>query len=81
MVTTAYGRPALEALLEVVAGTKADDPMAPVTVLVPNNVAGIVARCFLAHGTGPARPGVAGIHFSTLPRLAEQLASPTLTAQ
>lgn len=81
VVTTAYGRPALEALLEVVAGIKADDPMAPVTVLVPNNVAGIVARRFLAHGTGPARPGVAGIHFSTLPRLAEQLASPTLTAQ
>ena len=41
---TAYGREALEALRAVVAEAKKDDPMAPVTVLVPNNIAGIVAR-------------------------------------
>jgi RecB family exonuclease len=65
-----------------VAQVKRDDPMAPVTVLVPNNIAGLVARRFLAHG--PADDGngngIAGIYFSTLPRLAEQLAAPVLTA-
>ncbi|WP_324651546.1 PD-(D/E)XK nuclease family protein [Georgenia sp. H159] len=56
---TAYGRAALEALREEVAAAKAQDPMAPVTVLAPSNVAGIVARRFLAGGlgSGPAGPG------------------------
>jgi len=80
VTTTAYGRPALEALRAAVALVKHDDPMAPVTVLVPNNVAGIVARRFLARGLGDEGNGIAGIYFSTLPRLAEQLAAPTLTA-
>ncbi len=78
--TTAYGRPALEALRAAVAKIKEDDPMAPVTVLVPNNIAGIVARRFLAHGLTDDSNGIAGIFFSTLPRLAEQLAAPALTA-
>jgi hypothetical protein len=93
VTTTAYGRLALESLRAAVAKAKRDDPMAPVTVLVPNNIAGIVARRFLARGltdtdpndsnAGPPLPranGIAGISFSTLPRLAEQLAAPTLTA-
>jgi len=80
VTTTAYGRPALEALRAAVAQVKRDDPMAPVTVLVPNNIAGIVARRFLARGLGDEGNGIAGIYFSTLPRLAEQLAAPALTA-
>lgn len=36
---------------------------------------GIVARRFLAHGLTDESNGIAGIYFSTLPRLAEQLAS------
>jgi RecB family exonuclease len=68
----------LEALREAVAQVKRDDPMAPVTVLVPNNIAGIVARRFLAGGRNGN--GIAGIYLLTLPRLAEQLAAPTLTA-
>ena len=40
---TAYGRAALEELRDVVREAKNGDPMAPVTVLVPNNLAGIVA--------------------------------------
>jgi len=81
VTTTAYGRPALDALREAVAQVKRDDPMAPVTVLVPNNIAGIVARRFLAQGVTDQGNGIAGIYFSTLPRLAEQLAAPTLTAR
>ena len=77
---TEYGRAALDALRVVVADAKRDDPMAPVTVLVPNNIAGIVARRHLAHGLADGNNGVAGIWFTTLARLAEQLASPTLTS-
>ena len=67
--TTAYGVAALEKLRAVVAGLKADDPMKPVTLLLPNNLAGVVARRFLA------LTGIAGIYLATLPRLAEQLAA------
>ena len=74
----AYGRPALDALRTIVAEVKKDDPMAPVIVLVPNNIAGIVARRFLAHGLGPDRCGIAAIRFTTLRHLAEQLAAPVL---
>jgi hypothetical protein len=83
VTTTAYGRPALEALRAEVAQVKGGDPMAPLTVLVPNNIAGIVARRFLARGPAgtSAGNGIAGIYFSTLPRLAEQIAAPTLTAE
>ncbi len=63
---------------EIVAEAKADDPMAPVTVLVPNNVAGIVARRFLARGLGPDRRGIAAIRFTTLRHLAEHLDGPVL---
>jgi len=81
VATTPYGRPALEALRAAVAQIKRDDPMTPVTVLVPNNIAGIVARRFLAGGLADKGNGIAGIYFSTLPRLAEQIAAPTLTAE
>ncbi len=79
VIGTDYGAAAVEALRAVVSGLKADDPMASVTILVPNNRAGIVARRQLAGGLadGP-RPGVAALHVSTLPRLAEQLAAASL---
>jgi ATP-dependent helicase/nuclease subunit B len=81
LITTAYGRSALDALRAVVAEVKREDPMAPVTLLLPNNIAGIVARRHLAHGIRNGQPGIAGLHLATLPRLAEQLASPRLTAE
>jgi ATP-dependent helicase/nuclease subunit B len=80
VITTAYGRAALNALRAVVAEAKRDDPMAPVTLLLPNNIAGIVARRHLARGIREGQPGIAGLYTATLPRLAEQLASPNLTA-
>ncbi|QFG69233.1 PD-(D/E)XK nuclease family protein [Ornithinimicrobium pratense] len=76
---TSYGRRALDALRTVVANLKQDDPLHPVTLVVPSNVAGIVARRHLAHGFHPDRPAVAGLWVTTLPRLAEQLAAPRLT--
>ena len=66
------------ALQEFVAHAKRGDAMAPVTVLVPNNIASIVARRFLARGVTPERQGIAAIRFTTLRHLAEQLAGPVL---
>ena len=74
VVTTGYGAAALDALVSIVGEIKRDDAMAPVTVIAPNNLAGIVARRHLA-----ARGrGVAGIDVTTLGRLCERLAAPAL---
>ena len=75
--TTSYGVAAVECLRGVVAGHKHDDPMRPVTVLLPNNTAGLVARRLLATGVGGGT-GIAGLYLETLPRLAEQLAAAAL---
>ena len=72
---TMYGPEALDRLREVTAGLKQHDPMAPVTILVSNNIAGMVARRHLAAGIADGTSGVAGIEISTLPRLAERLAA------
>lgn len=73
VISTPYGRPALDALQSVVSAQKRPDKMAPVTVIVPNNLAGIVARRHLAHGLEDGLGAVAGLYLTTLPRLAEQL--------
>ncbi len=74
VVTTPYGRPATEALARIVVETKAGDALAPVTVVVPSNFAGLVARRMLGSGdVGPA--GIANVSFVTPFRLAELLSS------
>lgn len=77
LVETEYGRPALDEVTAAVAAAKTDDPMTPVTILVPGNLAGIVLRRHLAAHL-PAG-GVAGIEVTTLRRLAERLAAHRLT--
>lgn len=77
VVTSEYGVAALDHLRQAVTLAKAHDPMAQVTVLAPNNIAGIVARRHLARGTAD-RPGIAGIEVTTLLRLAERTAAPHL---
>ena len=71
--STAYGAAALERLQAVVARLKADDPMKPVTLLLPNNLSGVIARRRLALS------GIAGLYLATLERLAEQLAAGVLS--
>ena len=71
-------RAVLEQLRGVVREAKAGDPLLPVTVLVPSNLAGLVARRFLAGGLGDGHRGVAALNPTTLARLAEQLAAPVL---
>jgi len=80
-ITTTYGRPALEVLRTLVGEAKAGDPMAPVVVLAPTQVAGTVARRHLARYGLPdaTRPGgIAGIEITTIARLAERMAAGTL---
>jgi ATP-dependent helicase/nuclease subunit B len=84
VVPTTYGRAASERLHEAVARAKADEPLAPVTVLVPANSVGVSARRLLASGRlGPltaAGQGVVGVSFLTVYRLAELLGAPRLAA-
>lgn len=76
----AYGRPATQALAELVAAAKSDNvrqtagPLAPVTVVVPSNFAGLTARRVLGAGMlGGA--GIANVSFLTPFRLAELTAA------
>jgi RecB family exonuclease len=82
--TTAYGRPALDALRDAVASAKAGDALAPVTVVVPSNHVGVTARRLLAGGAlgglGTGGVGVAAVTFATPYRLAELLGAPVLAA-
>jgi RecB family exonuclease len=78
IITTRYGASALETLRDVVRAVKADDPMAPVTLLLPNNLAAVVARRSLAEGLSEAGNAVAGVHLATLSRLAEELGAAAL---
>ena len=84
VVTTGHGRPALQALRDVVAADKGGEPLAPVTVVVPSNHVGVAARRLLAGGAvgpvGSGPRGVAGVTFLTAYRLAELLGAPRLAA-
>ncbi len=66
---------ALQALVRAVADAKRDDPMAPVTVIVPSNLAGRTVGWRLAAGLGDGRRAIAGLRITTLPRLAESVAA------
>jgi ATP-dependent helicase/nuclease subunit B len=66
----------LSRTLERIAGGRRDDPLAPVTVVVPSHVAGIQLRRRLGR-MGP----FAGVRFETLPRLAEMIAAGSLASQ
>lgn len=73
--TTPYGPAAHTALAAAVARHKSDDPLAPVSVIVPTNQVGIAARRALGR-----RRGVAAVTFLTPYRLAELLGASALAA-
>jgi ATP-dependent helicase/nuclease subunit B len=81
---TRYGREASRALRAAIAAAKGDEPLAPVTVVVPSNHVGVAARRGLASGAfGPAcgrGVGVAAVTFVTPYRLAELLGASRLAA-
>src|SRR4051794_28423378 len=78
--TVAYGPTATAALRDTVAAAKGDDPLAPVTVVVPSNHVGVACRRSLAMGSMAGGVGVAAVAFVTPYRLAELLGSSTLAA-
>lgn len=70
MICTPYGPPATERLGEQIAAFKNGDPLAPVTVVVPTNIAGLATRRAL----GARDQGIAAVSFLKLFDLAERLA-------
>ncbi len=69
------GEPAREALWAAVGDAQAGDPLAPVTVVVPSNYAGLSLRRALGR-----RGGFLDVHFAVLEHLAELLGGPALAA-
>lgn len=74
LVVTAPGGE-LAALRNAIDAAKAGDRLAPVTVVVPTNVSGVMARRAMGRAEG-----VIGVDMVTLNRLAELLAGPSLAA-
>ncbi|MEV1129286.1 PD-(D/E)XK nuclease family protein [Agromyces sp. NPDC049794] len=68
----AYGASAIATLGTLVAEAKGGNALAPVTIIVRDNIAAITVRRALARGVGERR-GVAAITVTTLRRLAEQI--------
>ena len=64
---------ALDALDAAIRGAQGSDPLSPVTVAVPTNMSGVMARRAL----GRAR-GIVGVDMVTINRLAELIAGPLL---
>src|SRR4051812_10536400 len=79
-----YGRVAVDALRMRIAAIKGDEPLAPVTVLVPSNHVGVATRRLLASGAlGPVCGtgiGLAAVSFLTPYRMAELLGAPLLAS-
>jgi ATP-dependent helicase/nuclease subunit B len=75
--TVSYGRPAGEALAAAVGSAKGGAPLAPVTVIVGSNFAGLTARRLLGAGV-VGGGGIANVAFVTPFRLAELVASDLL---
>ncbi len=76
-LTAAVVRPAdaLGELARAIAQFKGDDRLVPVTVIVPTNTCGVMARRALGR-----RSGIVGVDMVTLNRLAELIAGPALAA-
>ncbi len=75
VVEVQYGRPATDALAALISAGQAGDPLAPVTVIVPSNGAGLAARRVVS-----AARGLANVAFLTPYALAERLGGPRAAA-
>ena len=84
LVQTSPGRAALDALRIAITDLKQGQPLAPVTVVVPNNFVGISARRAMASGDHGAiaggHRGLVAVTFATTYRLAELLGASKLAA-
>ncbi len=76
-----FGRPAATALRRLIDEVQGDDPLAPVTALVPRSAVGLATRRLLASGDlGAGRRGLVNVRFLTLGRLADELGGARLAA-
>jgi ATP-dependent helicase/nuclease subunit B len=75
-----YGREASEALVATIGAAQQQDPLAPVTVIVPSNFVGLSVRRLLGSQILRAgeRVGLANVSFVTPFQLAEQVAADLL---
>jgi RecB family exonuclease len=71
ILRTRYGRPATAALAGVIGEAKAGDPLAPVTVVVPDHTLGLTVRRQLAANAS----GLAAVDFVTLLDLARRISA------
>lgn len=71
---SAYGVAAIDTLKAVVHELKGDDALAPVTVVVRDNISAVSTRRALAQGIGD-RAGVTAINVTTLRRVADHVIS------
>src|SRR3972149_5412989 len=81
-----YGPPALSAVRDAIVEAKGGDPLAPVTVAVPSNYAGLSLRHRLGSGdlsfaAASGREGVVNVRFLVLARVAELRGAPLLAAR
>lgn len=82
-----YGQPACDELEAFVRDAKADDPFAPVTVVVHNNYEGVALRRELVkqrakrQGVSGTQRGLIAVSFWTLQHLADELVSVSLRRQ
>ena len=77
VVWTPYGAAAYEGLRQLVADLKGSDPLAQVSVLVPTDLCGVIARRVLARGVAGCA-GIAGLSVLMVDRLAERIAAAAL---
>lgn len=75
-VTVPPGRPAREALWELIRDAKAGDPLTPVTVAVPSPYAGLSLRRELGRESG-----LVNVRFLPLARIAELMGAPRLAGE
>ena len=81
-----YGPPAARALRDAIVQAKRGDPLAPVTVAVPSNYAGLSLRRSLGIGdlslaAVSGQQGLVNVRFLVLARIAELLGAPHLSSQ
>ena len=78
-----YGPASRAVLADAIAEVKHSDPLAPVTVAVPSNYAGLALRRALAASPlpGSSQPGLVNVRFMVLARVIELVGAPRMAGR